>query len=100
MPLTDRKELNPTTNKEPSKREPIAFVDKTFSRIDIFATKGDIPNSGTVWVGFAGTSALAGKEAGSPLNTGDSYVFHDVNLKDLYVAGQNDGDAILYNATD
>lgn len=100
MPRTGRKELDVTNNKQPTKAEQIAFVDQQFSRVDIFAGKGDSANSGTVWVGYWQTSALAGEERGSPLNTGDSYVFHNVNLKDLYVAGQNDGDAILYNATD
>ncbi len=100
MPLTGRKQITPSTNADPRKSEQIKNHDVMFKRVDVFATKGSEVNAGRVWVGYRDASALSGSEAGSPLDSGDSYVFENVNLQWLYVAGQNDGDAILFNATD
>jgi len=100
MSLSGRKAITPTANSDPSNAEQVMHVDRIFSRVDFFATKGSSDNTGTVWIGFAGTSALSSSEAGAPLATGDSYTMFNVNLKDVYIAGANDGDAVLFNATD
>lgn len=95
-PETGRKAIKPSTNEDPSKAEQVLAGPKRFSRVDVVA---ESDNDGVLRIGYRATSVLSGAPKGFPLSQGDSYVFENVDLSWIYVAGSNDGDAITYNAT-
>lgn len=94
--VTDRKEITPSTNQDVTKAEQVSYGSKRFARVDVVA---ESDNKGILRIGYQGTSVLSGAPKGFPLSQGDSYVFENVDLSWLYVAGSTDGDAITYNAT-
>ena len=92
--FSGRKTITENTNPLASNAERLSDSSSTFSRVDVYALSG---NAGVVWVGFAGTSARSGYEAGAPLAAGDSYTFHGGDMNELLIAGTSDGDGVSYN---
>jgi len=93
MAITGRHTLDTANNEDPRLFETLYATDLVVARLDVFADSG---NTGTVYIGFDGTSALSGAESGAPLAAGDSYTFYGVNLKDIRVAAVND-DTVYFN---
>jgi len=76
-----------------SRPERLAEVSMPVADLEVFALSG---NSGTIWVGPSGTNATPDNEAGVPLAAGDSYRFGSVDLHDIFLAVDTDGDGLTW----
>lgn len=97
MPWSGRKtiEVPAGTSVKASRPERLSDVTQQVTDFEVFALSS---NTDSVWVGFEGTNAVPGHEAGVELAADASYVFGSVDLRDVYVSGTTDGDGVVWNA--